>query len=134
MLEGSNTDGGSPARPCWCDFSLRWAPLCLGAFSTAPHGTRRARGERARTYGECPDRAGDYDATSRSQKLAGTVLESQDTGLSNGALADSAGGYLVACIERESFRTAYPRTIQAETNKRHPSFLPLPMRADLDDF
>ena len=24
--------------------------------------------------------------------------------------------------------------IQAETNKRHPSFLPLPMRADLDDF
>ena len=77
------------------------------------HGTRRARDERARTYGECPDRAGDYDSTSRSrsQKLAGTFLESQDTDLSNAALVDSAGGYLVACIERESFRTAHPRTI-----------------------
>ena len=111
MLEGSNIDGGSPTRPCWCDFSLRWAPLCLGPFSTAPHGTRRARGERARTYGECPDRAGDYDSTSRSQKLADTVLESQDSELSNDALADIAGGYLDACIERERYRTAYPRTI-----------------------
>ena len=77
----------------------------------ASHSVRRGRGERARTYRECPDRAGDYDSTSRSQKLAGTVLESQDTDLSSDLLADSAGGYLVACVERESFRTAYPRTI-----------------------
>jgi len=41
--------------------------------------SRRARGERARTYGECPDCAGDYDSTSRSQKLAGAVLESHSS-------------------------------------------------------
>ena len=43
--------------------------------------------------------------------LADTVLKSQDRDLSNDALADSAGGYLVACIERESFHTACQRTI-----------------------
>ena len=79
--------------------------LCC-AFSVASHGAPDPAAK-----WELPGAAGDYDPTSRLYKPAGTVPKRQDTGVSNGALADSAGGYLVACIERESFHAVYQRAI-----------------------